>query len=237
MNRDDTHPRPLRRYFVRIVLVVLAFLALAFVVSTQGAAVTPTQGGLLVFEDRFERADIGSAYRVGEADLGHKAGTWRIDKGRLVASKIHNAALWLKQELPPKVRIEFTATALSDDGDIKAEVFGDGRTHQSGYILLFGGWKNTVRAIARRDEHGEDRKNDNRCFRNGRRRCVEKGVEYKWTIERTDHIVKWFIDDQLLLTYPDQHPLNGRHFAFNNWEPDAAFDNLRIYDLAQGASK
>ena len=105
----------------------------------------------------------------------HKAGTWRIDGGQLVLPVLINAALWLKQELPQRVRIEFTAKAMSDDGDIKAEVFGDGRTHQSGYILLFGGWKNTVRAIARRDEHGEDRKNDNRCVRNGRRRCVERG--------------------------------------------------------------
>ncbi len=222
----------LKTTWMRVALGLVGLLCLALIIGARGQAHSPTTHGSLVFSDDFEGSSISDKYRIGTPDLGHKAGTWTVEDGRLKAVKIHNAALWLKQELPRSVRIEFTAKAHSDEGDIKAEVFGDGRTHQSGYILLFGGWKNSVRAIARLDEHGEDRKNDNRCqMRGGRRRCVEKGVDYKWTIERTDHVVKWYINDRLLLTYPDQHPVQGRHFAFNNWEPEVSFDNLKIFDL------
>ena len=35
---------------------------------------------------------------------------------------------------------------------LKCEFAGDGQHHQSGYILINGGWKNTVRAIARQDD-------------------------------------------------------------------------------------
>ena len=35
MNQDETHPRQLRRYAMRIVLVGHVFLTLAFVVSTR----------------------------------------------------------------------------------------------------------------------------------------------------------------------------------------------------------
>ena len=223
-----------KRYAGLVAVLLIFLVGVGVAVSSHGRPDKPSTHGKLVFSDDFERSNIGEKYVTGQADQGYKAGRWIIKDGQLRAEKIHNAALWLQTPLPEKVRIEFMARAHTDTGDIKCEVFGDGRTHQSGYIAIFGGWNNTVRAIARLDEHGEDRKNDNRCrVRGGRRRCVEKGVDYKWTIERTDHIVKWYIDDQLLMTYPDQNPLNGRHFAFNNWQALVTFDTLRIYDLSQ----
>ena len=75
---------------------------------------------------------------------------------RLVGENIHNAALWLQHKLPDRTRVEFEATPLSKNGDVKAEIFGDGFTHQSGYILIMGGWSNQLNIIARQDEHGED---------------------------------------------------------------------------------
>ncbi len=169
------------------------------------------------------------------ADPGHKPGTWKIEKGRLLAQKIYNAALWLKQPLPDKVRIEFDARAETETGDVKCEVFGDGEHHQSGYILIGGGWNNTVMCIARQDEHGEDRKQDNRCPKRagGRKVCVEPGVDYKWTIVRTDDAVRWYLDGTLFLTFDDWDPVMGKHFAFNNWEAKVTYDNLKIYDLGQ----
>lgn len=225
---------------------------------------TPPVPGEPVFEDTFDRAEVGDRYRQAEPDRGHQAGQWRIRDGRLVGAKIHNAALWLQQELPEKVRIDFDARAETDEGDVKCEVFGDGHTHQSGYILIFGGWRNTVRGIARQDEHGEDRKDDNRCAsfdREGRpclpghtfrclrpepgggcrpefrspcqKRCVEKDVDYHWTIIRDDDDVRWYLDGELLLVYRDADPVRGRYFAFNNWEARTSFDNLKIYDLSR----
>lgn len=216
------------------VVAALAFFAVAvgFMAWRFRPVPVPPPQGRLVFSDDFERGAIGADYRQGEPDPGWKAGAWRIEGGRLRGEGIHNAALWLQVPLPEKVRIDFDARAETPEGDVKVEVFGDGRTHQSGYILIHGGWRNTVRAIARRDEHAEERKEDNRCEgARGRRMCVEPGVDYHWTIIRTDGTLHWYLDGRLFLTYDDPHPIRGRHFAFNNWEAATSFDNLRIYDL------
>lgn len=151
---------------------------------------------------------------------------------KLVAENIHNAALWLQKPLPNRVRVEFEATALTPNGDVKSEIFGDGSTHQSGYILIMGGWSNQLNIIARQDEHGEDRKRDSRCVvRNRRKVCVETGKVYRWAIERRDETLKWYVDDKLFMTYSDRYPIQGKHFGFNNWEAKVAFDDLRILKL------
>ena len=220
-----------RRAAVGGALLFVAAVALVVDRTHQPEPLPPTTGRL-VYQDDFERAEPGADYRQAAPDQGWQAGTWRIKEGRLVAEKIHNAALWLQIPLPDKVRIQFDARAESPTGDVKCEVFGDGRVHQSGYILIHGGWSNTINTIARRDEHGEDRKEDNRCpSREGRSTCVEPGVDYAWAVERSGDEVRWYLDGRLFLRYDDAHPVRGRHFAFNNWEAPVTFDNLRIDDL------
>jgi len=157
-----------------VALVVVDILLLGVVWLAQRPESTPPESGALIFEDTFDRGEVGDRYRQAEPDRGWKAGEWQIQDGRLVGNKIHNATLWLQVELPRKVRIDFDARAETDEGDVKCEVFGDGRVHQSGYIVIHGGWKNTVRGIARQDEHGEDRKDDNRCptFSRDGRACL-----------------------------------------------------------------
>ncbi len=224
--------RPWRRGAILIVAAVIFYGALLLVVDAKGDPSAPSAGGKLVFEDAFERTDIGKKYLQGEADHGHRAGVWKIVDGRLVAEKIHNAGLWLQTSLPERVRVEFDVRAESPTGDLKCEIFGDGITHQSGYVVIMGGWRNSTNCIARQDDHGEDRKNDLRCPRPGNKvTCVEPVVDYRWAIQRTGDTVEWFVDGVLMLTYPDRHPLTGRHFAFNNWEAKVSFDNLAIYDL------
>ncbi len=225
-------PVALRRY-APLIGVAAFVLVIATAVAVDGRPGAPTTGGELVYSADFD-GPLGDEWKQSEPDLGWKAGTWKIVDGQLEARDIHNAALWLQTPLPEKVRVEFDATALSDDGDVKAEIFGDGRTHQSGYIVIFGGWNNSINTIARQDEHGEDRKEDRRCSaRKGRAFCVEPDVAYRWTIERTDGELRWYLDGALFLTYDDQNPVRGRHFAFNNWEAPVRFDNLRIYDIGQ----
>lgn len=218
---------------ITVIAAVALFVLLLFgLVSARYSPDPAPASEKLVFSDDFERTAIGDAYLQGEPDPGWTAGKWTIENGRLKAEKIHNAALWLQRPLPEKVKIEFDARALSETGDVKCEVFGDGKTHQSGYIVIFGGWHNSTNCIARQDEHQNERKEDKRCPRRGNKSmCVEPDVDYKWTIVRTDHVVRWYLDDSLYLTYPDSDPVLGRHFAFNNWEAPVSFDNLRIYDL------
>jgi hypothetical protein len=221
-----------RRYTGPIVVLV-SLITLAVVALLTFRTQPASKQGTLVFSDDFNRTALGSQYLPAAPDRGHKAGTWRIEDGRLKAENIHNAVLWLQEALPEQVRVEFTSRAESATGDVKCEIFGDGKTHQSGYILIFGGWHNTVNAIARQDEHGEDRKQDSRCGQGRQRRCVEPKVDYQWAVERTDDTVRWYLDGQLFLTFPDAHPIRGRFFGFSNWEAPVTFDDLRIYDLGR----
>ncbi len=228
--------RCLQRKCILPVGILFGLLALLWTVSLVQAPRLQSRGGLLIFSDDFERGSPGEDYLQGAADTGWTAGSWRIEEGKLKAEKIHNAALWLKRPLPEKVRVEFDARALAQEGDVKCEIFGDGLTHQSGYILIHGGWNNSINIIARRDEHAEDRKEDRRCYSRAgskRKTCVEPDVDYHWAVERRDDVVEWFLDGRLFLRYPDKHPVRGLHFAFNNWEAPVLFDNLRIYDLSK----
>ncbi|MGB5697548.1 MAG: DUF6250 domain-containing protein [Polyangiales bacterium] len=203
------------------VSVTLSALALLWL-----AACTP-QGDPGVgagFFDDFERSALGSNYeRTG--------GNWRIEGGALRVQGAKNHPLWLLRTLPVDVRIEFEARSESPEGDIKVEVFGDGasfakhdRYTATSYVVIFGGWNNSQNALARMDEHGDDRVL-------GNTRKVEPGKTYRFRIERIDGTITVWADDEVLLEMHDAEPLQGRghdHFGFNNWQSDLWFDNLKV---------
>jgi len=173
-------------------------------------------GGLLVFSDDFDRNEIGNNWNS-------RSGRWRIEKGMLTCKGDRNEGIWLEFKLPQRVRVEFDAVAMEDEGDIKFEMFAMEQKHQTGYILIFGGWQNSVTVIARLNEHGEDRMES--PLR------VEKGKIYHMAVVRTDGSLRWFIDGKLVLSYDDENPLRGAYFGFNNWNSLVAFDNLKIFQL------
>lgn len=190
---------------------------------------SPSQStsGKLVFEDDFEDGDFRDNWRRGEGEGGQ--GRWRVEDGSVVGVDIKNDPLWLTQPLPEKVRVEFDVTAMSSVGDVKVEVFGDGNKHESGYILIFGGWKNSLDVIARLDEHGQDRKAR-------KTHGVMPGHTYRMAVERTDGTLHWFVDGEHFMKYPDPQPLTGEehsYFSFNIWSAPVRFDNVRVYDLGQ----
>lgn len=185
----------------------------------------PAARGGLVFSDDFERSDVGDDWQRGSGEGG--GGEWRVVDGWLRGKALKNDPLWLTQPLPRRARIEFDARALSPTGDLKVEVFGDGENHASGYILIFGGWNNTLDVIARLDEHGDDRK-----ARSTRK--VKPRQVYRMAVERSGGTIKWFVDDDLFMTYSDDEPLTGpehAHFAFSNWMAPVEFDNVRVFRL------
>lgn len=186
-----------------------------------------TSSSKLLFSDDFESGKLSPRWSRGKGEGG--VGKWMLKDGGVVGVDLRNDPLWLDQELPDKVRIEFDIEALSSVGDLKVEVFGDGVNHQSGYVLIFGGWTNTLDVIARLDEHGKDRKARNT-------RGVMAGHTYRMAIERTDSTLHWFVDDKLFMSYEDKEPLMGeghRHFAFSVWSAPVRYDNVKVYDLSQ----
>jgi hypothetical protein len=170
---------------------------------------------------------------------------WRIEKGKLCGQGAKNHGIWLNKTLPVNARIEFDATSDSPDGDLKVEVWGDGRsaatgvsyTNATSYLIIYGGWKNTTHAIARINEHGKDRKeiHVDKTSDDPRQRAVNPGQTYHFKIERTDaKTVRWFVDGVEMLSFRDEQPLLGMghdHFAFNDWDAHVCFDNVKVTPL------
>jgi hypothetical protein len=155
--------------------------------------------------------------------------------GELVVRDAKNHPLWLLRRLPCDVQIDFTAWSDSADGDIKLEIFGDGRSSATrggaytatGYVVIFGGWHNTLHTIARLDEH--------------RARLielsgppVERGRRYAFSLRIRGGTIEWFLDGQPFAKVVDPQPLCGTghdHFAFSDWAAPLQFDELRITPL------
>ena len=180
--------------------------------------------------DNFERDSVGENYYAS-------GDGYRVANGALNAKGAHNHPLWLRAKIPRDVRIEFETWSTENRGDIKIEIFGDGKSYDAdggaylatGYELIFGGWFNSKSIIARLDEHGKDvvQRTEPKVVPNQR---------YKWRVERKANQLTWYIDD---LTTPflqlvDPRPLEGmghEYLGFNNWETDTWFDNLVISPL------
>lgn len=170
---------------------------------------------------------------------------WKIENGRLCGQNARNHGVWLNRILPPNARIEFDAMSDSPQGDLKAEVWGDGQSSATGvsytdatsYLAIFGGWKNTFHVLARINEHGTDRKEIkvDPMSDDPRQRPVVRGQVYHFKIERTDgKTVRWSVDNTEMLSFPDSAPLVGSghdHFGFNDWEVKVCFDNVRVTPL------
>ena len=183
------------------------------------------------YGDLFDRGSIG-------ADYNQTGSGYRIVDGALNARGAHNKPLWLAKKLPGNdVQIDFDAWSRSPDGDLKVEVFGDGRSYDAdgnrymatSYVLVFGAWKNSRSIITRRDEHGPDK-----VERTTPR--VVPDQRYHWRIVRRGRVLDWYIDDMAtpFLHYDDPKPLTGaghEYFGFGNWETDTYFDNLIIKRL------
>ncbi|MBZ4409975.1 hypothetical protein K8640_17355 [Myxococcus sp. XM-1-1-1] len=184
------------------------------------------------YADDFERDTLGDAWNVTNPTAT------RIVDGALVVEQLHNRPVWLKRPLPRDAVIEFDAWTDSPQGDIKVEAWGDGRSFYAGdlrlqytatgYVFIFGGWKNTQSAIARRSEHTPDR-----VTRDGA--AVVPGKRHHFKLTRRGDTLAWELDGQPFLTLKDATPLEGsrnQYFGFSGWQTRVHFDNLKIEPLA-----
>jgi hypothetical protein len=196
-----------------------------------GCKPKPPTGKSLIFEDLFERpgGELGADYRNTAPP-----GVYTLDGGALAVRGAYNHPLWLGRELPDDVVIELDAWSESPEGDIKVELFGDGQSYaksvsytSTGYVVIHGGWKNSLSALCRQDEHGSDR-------RERKDVKVVPGRRYHYVISRRGSRLEWFIDGELALELDDPAPLLGpghRFFGVNNWQTPVRFDNLRVKSL------
>jgi hypothetical protein len=190
------------------------------------------------FVDNFDRATLGPEWTT-------TIPVWRLEGGRLCVDHAKNHPAWLRRKLPVNARIEFDVTTSSEEGDIKAEYWGDGRSAAetvsysaaTSYLTIFGGWKNSFHVLARIDEHARDRPELrlDKTSDDPRARPVAAGRNYHFKVVRSDgRTVHWYVDDLEILTYPDPAPLSGAghdHFGFNDWDVRLCFDNLGVSPL------
>ena len=205
-------------------------LAIGIVAIGAGCKVKDPPPITATWSDDFTRDEIGGDYyRTG--------GSYRIVDGELGVEGGYNHPMWLRKKLPRDVSIQFDTWSNSPAGDIKVELFGDGRSHarnkgqytSTGYVVVMGGWNNSKSILARGNEHGT-----NLVERKQPR--VVKSKHYHWKIVRQGKKIDWFVDDMTtaFLSYEDKAPLEGpghQYFGFNNWESDVWFDNLTISPL------
>jgi hypothetical protein len=204
--------------------LVLLVLAACSKGHEEGPEPPPVTG---TWSDDFERSELGNDWRA-------TGGGYQLVNGAVNAQGAFNHPLWLRKKLPRDAAIELDVWSTSPDGDIKVELWGDGRSFDpdqgrytaTSYVAVMGGWKNSKSQIARLDEHGKDV-----AARSQPR--VEPNRHYHWTFVRQGSRLDWFVDDTTtpFLTLEDPHPLEGpghEHFALVNWQTDTWFDNLRI---------
>jgi hypothetical protein len=132
-------PRILIPLAVLVVIVQLPFLHRAL----RGDPAVKTA---VPYEDKFDRASLGDQW-------WSNGGLWRIVEGQVYSPGVGNNPLWLLARMPADVRAEFDVRSEGADGDVKWEMFGDGRNHSTGYVFIFGGWHNRECRIAKLDEH------------------------------------------------------------------------------------
>lgn len=187
-------------------------------VALGGCKRPPDTSGQLPYVDDFDRAELGPAWFPSGGD-------WRMRDGAVYSSFANNAPLFLNVSLPADVVIEVDVLSETRDVDSKIELMTDGRTHQSGYVFIFGGWSNKISCIARLDEHGKDRKEKSPTGAVGER-------WYRWRIEKKGGELRWLVDGQPYLSFSDPEPLDGPghdRLAFGNWQNQIRFDRLRIW--------
>jgi hypothetical protein len=178
------------------------------------------------FTDEFDRTELGSAWNSTST-------AYRVEGGQLEVSNAYNHPAWLRRRLPANAVIDLDVTSKSPAGDIKVELYGDGESFDpdkgsydsTGYVLIFGGWHNSLSVICKLEEHGAGRKAQRADVK------VTPGQRYHFTITRKNGAIDWAIDGQPFLSWTDDAPLAGpthEYFAVNDWEADVTFDNLRI---------
>jgi hypothetical protein len=178
------------------------------------------------FADDFERAELGVGWNATSPQ-------YRLESGKLRVTNGYNHPAWLRQKLPRDVVLDLDVMSNSPAGDIKIELFGDGESFDpdkgsytsTGYVLIFGGWNNSLSVICRLEEHGEGRKAERGDVR------VQPGRTYHWTITRRGGTIDWRLDGQPFLAWTDPAPLAGaghEYLGLNDWESDVSVDNLRV---------
>jgi|GEM_PF-775953 len=194
-----------------------------------GEGSAPERTGTLMFSDDFNRAQLGDNWRIGGK------GRYSIKDGKLYSDFGHNENVHLIKPLPRDARIELEIMSETSRIDAKISLYDDGKEHESGYVILAGGWHNRSDLILRGREHDHETVTRQRVPFEPTGRWVA-GKTYKWTIIRKGSKLSWYVDNKKYLEYDDPEPLwspVNKYLSISNWESKVHIDNIEVYDLTK----
>jgi hypothetical protein len=198
---------------------------------------------------------------VVERHFSTVGGYWRVVNGELLAPSVKNNPLWLLAPLPDDVAVEFDVRSEYPEGDIRVELFGDGSDPSSGYVLVHGGWNNSLSVLARKSVNAPSLQALQRQAAASAQRLglpsadlVKTGIltedtavrvetntlpvqgrrTYHYRIERRGTLLRWTIDGLPFLELNDPFPLKGPghdRLGLSGFESQIYFDNLRVVPL------
>ena len=203
------------------VLTVVVSVTAALACMTRAVSADDTDGDVWVlgFSDGFERAEVGDAWWVDDAE---------IRDGRMLIGRNGPAVAKLVRPYPGDVRIEFDAEALEGKPPcdlsvtLAAERF---RLLSWNYFFAFGGDNNTVNKLqgGRRLNGKRDRNPE---------RMVKPGQTYHIMATKEGKRLSFAIDGKLMLEGDDEDVMGGPGFdavGLVTWN-GMYVDNVRVYE-------
>ena len=150
-------------------------------------------------------------YRIADGKLGRRERrtTTRPGCARGCRATPSSTSTRRRRARPATSRSSSTATASRSTPTRAA-------TTSTGYVLIFGGL--AQHAVGDLPDQRARRRAQGRARR---RRSVEPGRTYHWTITRKDGAIDWAIDGNPFLAWTDPEPLAGaghEYLAVNDWE-------------------
>lgn len=195
-------------------------------------------GWELVFEDDFDRSQLGDMWQVIEGD-------WRVENGSLIGSGTIASSVGFPSDHPAGyLRLEFDVTSyveasalLTADDEEATTAVSDfssmihlptsdlysGNEWRNSYFFQFGGRLNTTNRIVR---HGDTLVEDRTP-----RLLITPDVKHQIVVENDRGEVRFWVDEQLILAHSEQSSRIGAGYdriAFYFFTT-AKVDNLRVF--------
>lgn len=222
-----------------------------FWVAVASLSLVAAVGGLLVLEKRKEAASWRRVYGTGfeqmttaglrgdwytygapdwlapvRGEIGEDS-AWRVEEGRLVADNSRGYDnLTFRHGLTGNMRVEWDLRGVRKNANYNCYIAGVNRTQA--YTIHVGGWNNT-RSVGVTKGASYDELLDYALLPS----ALETGRWYRFRMEKEDEVVRFFIDDAMVLEYRDPDALFGpghQTFGFENSAGNKLeIDNVEVF--------
>ena len=179
-------------------------------------------------------------FRQAPTDWRIATGTWEVTnrwecdpRWSFFSGRSHKlAAIWNKRQFVGDVAVEFYAGIKMDQSrgrryeyasDMNVTICGNGTDLNSGYNLMFGGWRNTATCIVRRGTVVAQTR--------GVKIPQHNSIHRRWFYVRAEKIkdqIALYIDNQRVLIYTDPDPLRDSQMAIWTYNNGLMVSRVRV---------